>query len=287
MATNANHPAPALVRRLGPRNEPPNAGAPPDPTAVGEPQSPIWRNWITVSGQASEGVALLTDLNQGVGKLLEPLNALSGRAQFSVTTTQSAQDAAATLRAIDGLHDVRDAVKGLVEGIDQLLQPLQEVAKVVRSIDDVAEAIAKCCGEEGGCAPVSELSNLAFSMLSRLCTLRSHLMDRHDVDLGSVLDKLTDHDEKLIAQIAGLLQTPGLERAASLFREVVDIEPFSSWKQAGVDPRDARVYNELNARTAKLLAVECEVAHRVRGEAGDWPPPPPAEAIKPRAGAKR
>lgn len=122
------------------------------------------------------------------------------------------------------------------------------------------------------CADREDMSDLAFTVVARMNTLATHLMDRQDVTFDSVIGKLLDAGTVvLVDEIEALLAVddPAAEGALELLHRALDLESFR--KNA---PND--LFGELNRRAALLLAAKCE-ASGVEGEADDWPAPPDSD----------
>ncbi|MCR5885857.1 hypothetical protein LRS03_24560 [Rhizobacter sp. J219] len=123
------------------------------------------------------------------------------------------------------------------------------------------------------CSARVDMSNLAFTVVARMNTLATYLMDRHDVTFDLVLQKLLDPSTGvLVNEIEALLAVddPAAVRALDLLHRALDAQTFR--KNA---PND--LFGELNRRAAWLLAAKCEVAG-LEGTAADWPERAASEA---------
>jgi hypothetical protein len=241
--------------------------------------SAFWQNRSAIKAQGEAGLAGLRALNTAVDMVQQGLSVLAAREGFRVTTVEGADDAERSRTLID-------AVQSLATSADRLSRfampsPITVTAKLAdeqvlllersaQAIEALAKTVESCCGN-ASCGPQA-ISNRAFSAIARLGTLLARLMDRHDVTLTTVLQKLADQNQQLIGEIAQLLDDAALPDAAAWFRHAIDVEPFAQWRQAGVADNDPRVYAELNHRVSHMLAVQCTVARHLRGEAADWPP---------------
>lgn len=124
------------------------------------------------------------------------------------------------------------------------------------------------------CADREDMSNLAFTVVARMNTLATHLMDRQDVSFETVIEKLLDAGTVvLIDEIEALLAVDddAAESALELLHRALDLETFR--KNA---PND--LFGELNRRAALLLAAKC-AASGVEGPADDWPAPPDTQPL--------
>lgn len=154
--------------------------------------------------------------------------------------------------------------------IESLAIERAELTELV-AIKDGVGALNQSLGSS--CATRSDMSDQAFTVIARLTTIAAALMDRQNVTLDSVLDKLTDPSlSVLVAEVHALLPGAAFDHALDLLDRAVDPAPFSLWAQQRVPQTDLRIYDELNRRAALLLAAKCEVATTATDIASDWPP---------------
>lgn len=219
--------------------------------SVGPARSPFWQNRLDTLETERSQLAELQALKGGVNAIDSAISGISLPASFNVITQMSAADAALIQRGVEAAEQLADNTKP---------QP-------------------------DTCAARDDLSDLAYTVIARLTTLAGALMDRQSVTLDSVLAKLADRNNVLLANEVGtLLAGTAATEALALLTRALDPVPFSLWVQQGVPQDDPRVYDELNRRAAFLLAAKCVVATTVTGPALDWPPPPPTPTPTPATG---
>jgi hypothetical protein len=219
-----------------------------------QPKSAFWRTQTESLRLASDSLAQLRSIDQGVGGLSEQVGALKFPSAIGVTTSMIAADA-------------------------------QVFGRLTVAVEKVAANVAQ---PKDGCSELDTLTPRAFSLVARLTTLAAHLMDRDDVSATSTLQKL-DQDAGLIAEAHDLLAQSGLDDVLLPFASAFDRDPFTALAASPSTDRSPPVFAELQERAALLLAIKCIVATGgLEGPAGDWPPvsptPSPSPAPAPPSG---
>lgn len=159
----------------------------------------------------------------------------------------------------------------------------------LRGIDAGVSAIVTNSVRTDPCTSLQTLTPLSFSIVARLSSLSTLLLDRHDVSASTVLAKFEKYHEE-IDETRSLLETleaaDELEHAVEPFEEAFDPQAFEGWVRVQ-NERSPQVYEELQHRAALLLGVQCRVAcAALDGDAPDWPPqiePTPSTGSAPRA----
>lgn len=245
-----------VVRRLvRPTIRPKEPAASPE-VHLGAPRSPFWEHQYRVLAETKAQVAELKTLQGGLTVIGGKIDTIGGRSHFTVTT-----------------------------GLDQAGTEL-----LTRGIDAVEKLVTNTTPPPPDtCATRDDMSDLAFAIVARLNTLASYLMDRHDVSLDSVIDKLTDPGNiELIKETRELILQAQAPVTAELLRRAVDPSLFQQWQKQGGQPDDSKFFDEVRQRAALLLAAKCQVATMVTGAADDWPPPAPTPGVaQPTAKTRR
>jgi hypothetical protein len=216
------------------------------------PQSAFWRARLEDLRLAQASLTKLGDIDKSVVEVGGKVGEIEFPAALSVTTSMSTLDK---------------------QTFDRLT--------------DAIVTVAKSMNHPGGdCAKLVTMSPAAFTLVARLTTLASHLMDRHDVSARSTLEKF-DLDAELIGEARAMLEASGLDDVLPPFQGAFYRPPFDELAKKDETNRSPEVFAELQERAALLLALKCLVATGLDGNSAEWPPQPPVPPPSSDAGSPR